>query len=82
MARLGKLAVLAAAIQLAKLELGLTVAGTCRLAQQLETDTAIALAVTVVTQQPTQPTLCFNHTFERRLLEHSTGDTFDTFGLS
>jgi len=69
-------------VQLTKLELSLTVAGPCGLAQQFETDATITLAVAVVAEQPSQAALRFNHTFECRLLEHPTGDAFDTLGLS
>ena len=78
----GQLAVLPLTVKLTELELGLTVAGSCCLAQQFETDAAITLAVAVMTEQASQSALCFNYTFECRLLEHPTRDTFNTLGLS
>lgn len=70
------------AIQLTQLQLSLAVTGSCSLTQQLETDAAVALAVAVMAEQPSQAALGNNHTFECRLLEHPPGDTFDALGLS
>lgn len=79
---LAQLAVLRLAIQLSQLQLRLAITGTCSLPQHFETDAPIALAVAVGAEQPPEPTLRFDHALTRGLLEHSTGDSFDTLGLS
>jgi len=69
-------------IELTQFQLGLTITGSSSLAQQLETDTAVTLAVAIMAEQPSQATLRFDYAFECRLLQHPTGDAFDTLGLS
>ena len=71
------LSVLGLTVQPAKLQLRLAVSGASRLTQQLQADPAVTLAIALATQQATKATLCFDHTFARRLFEQPTGNPLD-----
>ncbi len=73
----GGLSVLGLTVQPAKLQLRLAVSGASRLTQQLQADPAVTLAIALATQQATKATLCFDHTFARRLFEQPTGNPLD-----
>lgn len=75
--RLGRLVVLRLAIQAAKLQLRLAIAGTGRLAQQLEADAPVPLAGALAAEQAPQPALRLDHALTRRLLEQPPGDALD-----
>ena len=79
--RLARFAVLRLAVELPQLQLSLAVPGSGSLAQQLEADATVTLAVTVVTEQTPEATLRFDHALQRRLLEHLPGDPLDAAGL-
>jgi len=78
----GRLMMLWSAIQLTEFQLCLTVASTGSLAQHLEADTAITLAVAFLAEQPTKSALSLDNAFKRRLFEQLAGDPLDASGLS
>src|SRR3990167_4071302 len=72
-----RLAAARQAEQFAQFKLGTHVAGARRLAQQLQTDTAITRVATVAAEQFPQTALGLHHTLHGGLLEQAAGKTLD-----
>ena len=62
---------------LAKLQLGATIASPCRLAQQIVADPSIAGVAAFAAHQLAKATLCCHHPFPGRLLEQTPGKVLD-----
>lgn len=74
---LRRLGVIRFTAQAAELQLRLAIACPGRLAQQLESDATVALAVALAAQQAAKAALRFDHTLARRLLEEASGNPLD-----
>ena len=74
---LRRLGVIRFTAQAAELQLRLAITCPGRLAQQLESDATVALAVAPAAQQAAKAALRFDHTLARRLLEEASGNPLD-----
>lgn len=77
-----RLALLGLAIETTQLQLGLAIASAGSLAQQLQADTPITLAIAVMTEQTPKAALRHDHAIQCRLFEQAPSQAFDASGMA